>query len=88
MTATTTRPRPVKTAGPRPYVRVRTDALAAVVDASGWSHAELALKARLRSPATISNLTSGYRRTCAPATAKALAKALKVPGHRLFEVIT
>lgn len=82
MTAPKTRPDTT-----RAYIRVKTDVLAAVVDLSGYSHSELAIKAKLKSPATISNLTSGYRRTCHRDTAKKLARALKVDAGKLFEVV-
>lgn len=80
--ATTTAP-----AKPRPYVKVRTEVLAAIVTSSGYTHRELAMKAKLKSHATITNLTTGNRKTCSPDTAKRLAKALKMPGASLFEVV-
>ena len=75
------------TAGPRPYVKVRTEVLAANATASGFTHRELAMKAKLKSHATITNLTTGNRKTCSPDTATRLAKALKMPGSSLFEVV-
>lgn len=75
-------------AKPRPYVKVKTDMLVMTIEVRGYSHSELAIKAKLKSPATISNLTSGYRRTCAADTAKRLARALKVDGSKLFEVVS
>ena len=62
--------------------------LVMTIEVRGYSHSELAIKAKLKSPATISNLTSGYRRTCAADTAKRLARALKVDGSKLFEVVS
>jgi len=42
-------------------------------------------KTRPLSPAIVGHLRSGYRRTCTPATARAIEKALKAPPGVLFK---
>lgn len=85
--STMTAPRTRTQARTRVYMKVKSGILAGAIMGSGLTHKQLAKEAKLGSSGTVSNLASGYRKTCSPATAKAISEALGVPISKLFTTV-